>query len=62
MDCGIPFVTEEMMQGGKKRCPINNLIPEWNDLIYKGRWKEALDRLHHTNTWNFTCRVCPKTL
>lgn len=61
MDCGIPFCHRgEMMQGGASGCPINNLIPEWNDLIYKGRWKEALDRLHHTNNFpEFTGRVCP---
>ena len=61
MDCGIPFCHRgEMMQGGASGCPINNLIPEWNDLIYKGRWREALDRLHHTNNFpEFTGRVCP---
>ena len=61
MDCGIPFCHRgEMMQGGASGCPINNLIHEWNDLIYKGRWKEALDRLHHTNNFpEFTGRVCP---
>ena len=41
-------------------CPIHNLIPEWNDLVYKGRWKEALDRLLKTNNFpEFTGRVCP---
>ena len=41
-------------------CPINNLIPEWNDLVYRGLWKEALDRLHKTNNFpEFTGRVCP---
>ena len=61
MDCVIRFGHRgEMMQGGASGCPINNLIPEWNDLIYKGRWKEALDRLHHTNNFpEFTGRVCP---
>lgn len=61
MDCGIPFCHRgEMMQGGASGCPINNLIPEWNDLIYRGRWREALDRLHHTNNFpEFTGRVCP---
>ena len=61
MDCGIPFCHRgEMMQGGASGCPINNLIPEWTDLIYKGRWREALDRLHHTNNFpEFTGRVCP---
>jgi len=52
MDCGIPFCH----QG----CPINNLIPEWNDLVYRGLWREALDRLHKTNNFpEFTGRVCP---
>ena len=41
-------------------CPINNLIPEWNDLVYRGHWREALDRLHKTNNFpEFTGRVCP---
>lgn len=61
MDCGTPFCHRgEMMQGGASGCPINNLIPEWNDLIYRGRWREALDRLHATNNFpEFTGRVCP---
>lgn len=61
MDCGIPFChRDELMTGGASGCPINNLIPEWNDLIYRGRWREALDRLHHTNNFpEFTGRVCP---
>ena len=61
MDCGTPFCHRgEMMPGGASGCPINNLIPEWNDLIYKGRWREALDRLHATNNFpEFTGRVCP---
>ncbi len=54
MDCGVPFC-----QSGNG-CPIHNLIPEWNDLIYKGRWRDALDRLHKTNNFpEFTGRVCP---
>ena len=54
MDCGVPFCQSE------EGCPVYNLIPEWNDLIYKGRWKEALDRLHKTNNFpEFTGRVCP---
>lgn len=54
MDCGVPFC-----QSGNG-CPIYNLIPEWNDLVYKGRWQEALDRLHKTNNFpEFTGRVCP---
>ncbi|MDF7825772.1 glutamate synthase subunit beta [Pontiellaceae bacterium B12227] len=61
MDCGVPFCHRgEMMEGGASGCPINNLIPEWNDLIYRNRWQEALDRLHHTNNFpEFTGRVCP---
>ncbi len=54
MDCGVPFCQSD------DGCPVYNLIPEWNDLIYKGRWKEALDRLHKTNNFpEFTGRVCP---
>ncbi len=54
MDCGVPFC-----QSGEG-CPIHNLIPEWNDLVYKGQWREALDRLHKTNNFpEFTGRVCP---
>jgi NAD(P)H-dependent glutamate synthase small subunit len=54
MDCGVPFC---MSSSG---CPIDNLIPEWNDLIYRGRWRDALDRLHKTNNFpEFTGRVCP---
>ena len=58
MDCGIPFChTGTMPEGG---CPINNLIPEWNDLVYQDRWREALARLHATNNFpEFTGRVCP---
>ncbi|MEJ2333895.1 MAG: FAD-dependent oxidoreductase, partial [Desulfobulbaceae bacterium] len=61
MDCGIPFCqTGDMLGGLTSGCPINNLIPEWNDLIYKGLWREALDRLHKTNNFpEFTGRVCP---
>ncbi|NLG56564.1 MAG: glutamate synthase subunit beta [Rhodococcus sp.] len=52
MDCGIPFCH----QG----CPLGNLIPEWNDLIYKDRWRDAIDRLHATNNFpEFTGRLCP---
>jgi glutamate synthase (NADPH) small chain len=52
MDCGIPFCH----QG----CPVNNIIPEWNDLVYHGDWKQALDVLHSTNNFpEFTGRVCP---
>ncbi len=61
MDCGTPFchtgITINRMASG---CPINNLIPEWNDLIYRGMWREALERLHKTNNFpEFTGRVCP---
>jgi glutamate synthase (NADPH/NADH) small chain len=52
MDCGIPFCTSG--------CPINNIIPDWNDLVYRGEWKNALDVLHSTNNFpEFTGRVCP---
>ena len=61
MDCGVPFChTGNMLAGATAGCPINNLIPEWNDLVYRGRWREALDRLHQTNNFpEFTGRVCP---
>ena len=52
MDCGIPFC--------HSGCPVNNLIPDWNDLVYKQDWKVAIDRLHQTNNFpEFTGRVCP---
>ena len=52
MDCGIPFC-----QNG---CPVNNIIPDWNDLVYRGNWKLALDTLHSTNNFpEFTGRICP---
>ncbi len=52
MDCGIPFCHEG--------CPLGNLIPEWNDLVYKGEWRDAADRLHATNNFpEFTGRLCP---
>lgn len=54
MDCGIPFC--QSVTG----CPIDNLIPEWNDLVYQGRWRDAIERLHKTNNFpEFTGRVCP---
>jgi NAD(P)H-dependent glutamate synthase small subunit len=54
MDCGVPFCQSD------NGCPIDNLIPEWNDLIYEGRWHEALERLHKTNNFpEFTGRTCP---
>lgn len=61
MDCGTPFCHTGLNIGGMASgCPINNLIPEWNDLIYRGHWREALDRLHKTNNFpEFTGRVCP---
>ena len=61
MDCGIPFChTGTLISGMASGCPINNLIPEWNDLVYRGLWHEALDRLHKTNNFpEFTGRVCP---
>ncbi|MEO6002785.1 MAG: glutamate synthase subunit beta [Opitutus sp.] len=61
MDCGVPFChTGKLIGGMASGCPINNLIPEWNDLVYRGLWKEALDRLHKTNNFpEFTGRVCP---
>ncbi len=61
MDCGIPFChTGTLLSGMASGCPINNLIPEWNDLIYRGLWREALERLHKTNNFpEFTGRICP---
>ena len=54
MDCGVPFC--QSADG----CPVDNLIPEWNDLVYRGEWRAALDRLHATNNFpEFTGRVCP---
>jgi glutamate synthase (NADPH) small chain len=61
MDCGVPFChTGTLLNGMASGCPIHNLIPEWNDLVYRGLWQEALDRLHKTNNFpDFTGRVCP---
>ncbi len=61
MDCGVPFChTGALVNNLAVGCPINNLIPEWNDLIYRGLWRQALDRLHKTNNFpEFTGRVCP---
>ncbi|MEX2600521.1 MAG: glutamate synthase subunit beta [Balneolaceae bacterium] len=61
MDCGIPFCqTGSEINGKSAGCPVYNLIPEWNDLVYRGKWKEALHRLHKTNNFpEFTGRVCP---
>ncbi len=52
MDCGIPFC--------HSGCPVNNIIPDWNDLVYRGRWAEAIEVLHSTNNFpDFTGRICP---
>ena len=61
MDCGVPFChTGKLVSGMASGCPINNLIPEWNDLVFRGLWREALERLHRTNNFpEFTGRVCP---
>ena len=61
MDCGVPFChTGGLIANMASGCPINNLIPEWNDLVYNDRWRDALDRLHLTNNFpEFTGRVCP---
>ena len=61
MDCGVPFCHNgSLISGMASGCPINNLIPEWNDLVYRGLWHEALNRLHKTNNFpEFTGRVCP---
>ena len=61
MDCGVPFCHSGRLLGGATAgCPLYNLIPEWNDLVYRGLWREALDRLLKTNDFpEFTGRVCP---
>ncbi len=61
MDCGVPFChTGTLISGMASGCPVNNLIPEWNDLVYRGLWREALERLHKTNNFpDFTGKVCP---
>jgi glutamate synthase (NADPH/NADH) small chain len=61
MDCGVPFChTGRLVGGMASGCPVNNLIPEWNDLVFRGLWREALERLHKTNNFpEFTGRVCP---
>ena len=52
MDCGIPFCNNG--------CPLGNLIPDWNDLVFRDRWRDAIDRLHATNNFpEFTGRLCP---
>src|SRR6202142_335962 len=61
MDCGIPYChTGALVNGLAMGCPIHNLIPEWNDLVFRGQWREAIIRLHKTNNFpEFTGRVCP---
>ena len=61
MDCGVPFCQSGMMIGGMvSGCPLHNLVPEWNDLVYTGNWKQAYNRLKKTNSFpEFTSRVCP---
>lgn len=61
MDCGVPFCQSGMMMCGMvSGCPLNNLIPEWNDLVYTGNWQQAFNRLKKTNCFpEFTSRVCP---
>ncbi len=61
MDCGTPFCHSGILiKGMASGCPLNNLIPEWNDLVFRGLWQEALQRLHKTNNFpEFTGRVCP---
>jgi len=61
MDCGVPFChTGKLINGMASGCPINNLIPEWNDLVYRGQWRQALHSLLKTNNFpEFTGRVCP---
>ena len=61
MDCGVPFChTGVMINGAASGCPLNNLIPDWNHLVYTGNWRAALNALHKTNNFpEFTGRVCP---
>lgn len=61
MDCGVPFCQSGMtIKGMTSGCPLNNLIPEWNDLVYEGNWERAYNRLHKTSNFpEFTSRVCP---
>ncbi|WP_172250894.1 glutamate synthase subunit beta [Saccharibacillus deserti] len=61
MDCGTPYCHVGVnMTGGTSGCPVHNLIPEWNNLVYRGQWREALERLHKTNNFpEFTGRICP---
>ncbi len=61
MECGVPFCQSGMtIRGMTSGCPLNNLIPEWNDLVYHGNWRQAYNRLKKTNSFpEFTSRVCP---
>jgi glutamate synthase (NADPH/NADH) small chain len=61
MNCGVPFChMGTILNGMAAGCPVNNLIPEWNDLVYRGQWRDAIERLHKTNNFpEFTGRVCP---
>ncbi|MGF7048946.1 glutamate synthase (NADPH/NADH) small chain [Paenibacillus sp. DS2015] len=61
MDCGTPFChVGQLLSGMTTGCPLHNLIPEWNDQVFHGRWREALKRMHKTNNFpEFTGRVCP---
>ena len=61
MECGVPFCqTGRILPGGASGCPVHNLIPEWNDMIFRGLWREAFERLRMTNNFpEFTGRVCP---
>ena len=61
MDCGVPFChTGVIINGAASGCPLNNLIPDWNHLVYTGNWRAALNALHKTNNFpEFTGRVCP---
>ena len=61
MDCGVPFCQSGMpIKGMTSGCPLQNLVPEWNDLVYHGNWEQAYLRLHKTSNFpEFTCRVCP---
>ncbi|HVZ51068.1 MAG TPA: glutamate synthase, partial [Pseudolabrys sp.] len=61
MDCGVPYCHgESHIPGAPSGCPVNNQIPDWNDLVYRGHWEEAARNLHSTNNFpEVTGRVCP---
>lgn len=61
MECGVPFCQAGMnICGMTSGCPLHNLVPEWNDLVYTGNWEQAYERLKKTNSFpEFTSRVCP---